>query len=280
VESSDISRINRLPASRSTRIGTDTFDCLQLAARVHRETRGAFDVTMGPVIACWKDANPDGLDSPVLNPPPADDLDAALERVGMELLDLDPSTFSVRAKRAGMQIDLGGIGKGFALDKAAAVLREWGMDTALLHGGESTALALGAPPGRSGWLIGAGRSPYNPGAGFAVALNNAAVSGSGLERRGHHIFDPRTGTPARVALAAWALCPRAAISDALSTAFMVMGADEVERYCAPRAQTSGMVLVRAAEGPLLKRFGDWPTVNGDSSDESSANRRVEPKRFG
>jgi thiamine biosynthesis lipoprotein len=114
------------------------------------------------------------------------------------------------------------------LDRALEVLKEWGVENALLHGGTSTALAAGSPSPEhtTGWPVGVGAGW--PGAPSAVSLSGRAVSGSGTEVKGEHILDPRSGQPARGHLAAWASTSTAALSDALSTAFFVMTADDVE----------------------------------------------------
>ncbi|MBN2310288.1 MAG: FAD:protein FMN transferase [Candidatus Hydrogenedentes bacterium] len=252
IESSDVSRISRLQSGESTRVGLAAFECLRVAARIHRETGGAFDVTVGPLVDCWRAA--DGTD-----PDPAR-LAEVRRHVGMHLIELDPDTFRVGVKGAPIQLDLGGIGKGYALDRAAEILDEWGIEGALLHGGESTALAIGRPPGGAGWRVGVGGSVYRSEAGFALNLRDGAVSGSGIEKKGRHVFDPRTGRPAAGNLAAWARCPSAAVADALSTAFMVMSAAEVEQYCTAHPGHAGMVLPE--EGAALKRFGLWERVDG------------------
>jgi thiamine biosynthesis lipoprotein len=152
-----------------------------------------------------------------------------------------------------LDLDLGAVGKGYALDKALDVLREWGIENALLHGGTSTAVAVGSPevlpadqvssehPSANairplgietlgGWPVGVGAGW--PGAPSRILLSGRALSGSGTEVKGEHILDPRTGAPARRHLAAWASAPTAALSDALSTAFFVMTPEEIEGYIA------------------------------------------------
>jgi thiamine biosynthesis lipoprotein len=142
----------------------------------------------------------------------------------------DGFRFRRRADETGASQNLG---KGYALDKALDVLRDWGIENALLHGGTSTALATGSPLGSEspgGWPVGVGGGW--PGAPSRVLLSGRALSGSGTEVKGEHILDPRTGVPARRHLAAWASAPSAALSDALSTAFFVMTPQEIESYIA------------------------------------------------
>ncbi len=163
-----------------------------------------------------------------------------------------------------IDLDLGGIGKGYALDRAGQLLLTWGVPDALLHGGTSTVLALGSPAAasgtepsresseRTGWPVGIGAGW--PGAPERVFLSGRALSGSGTEVKGGHILDPRTGRPARGNLAAWASAPTAALSDALSTAFFVMTADGVEA-CAARNPGD-----RSLPGRRLRRCPDFQSA--------------------
>lgn len=219
-EGSDIFRINRLRRGESTRVSLATFDCLSLAKDVCAATGGAFDVTVGPLMKAWM--NPDGT----IRQPGEADLRAARERVGSQHFELDPDSISVRALADGLHLDLGALGKGYALDQLAALLEARDLPDALLNAGDSTILGLGKPPGKDAWRITAGQR--------SVALSGQALSGSGFEVRGSHIMDPRTGTPAPVnrRRIIWALAPTAALADALSTAFMLMEDAEIADFCA------------------------------------------------
>jgi thiamine biosynthesis lipoprotein len=252
IESSDISRINKLGSREPVRVSIDTFECLQLAARIHNDTGGAFDVTIGALVACWRTAG----GSP--RRPSAKEIAEAKARTGMERVVLDAKNFTVRLKTDGVSLDLGGIGKGFALDKAAGTLREWadegwGFEAALLSGGGSSLLAMGAPPGKRGWTVTVGGDVLD--APEEILLCDRALSGSGTRVRGRHIIDPRTGRPAGGPVRAWASSLSGAVSDALSTAFMIMSSAEVEHYCTEHADTWAMLLIQDSAGRRLKRFG-------------------------
>jgi len=190
---SEISQINRVAAGETMAIGIETY-----AETVNRETSGAFDVRFGAAAA-----------SPNLD----------LIRSG--------SGFAVRVPSGDARIDLGGIGKGYALDRAAILLADWGIGCALIHGGTSTALAVGGAE----WPVATGFTSTQP-----FRLSVGALSGSGTEVKGGHIIDPRTGLPVRGRRAAWAYHPLAAEADALSTAFMVMEPEAVEEYCNRHSQ--------------------------------------------
>lgn len=249
-EMSDISQINAAGAGTDVRIGLRAFECLEAAARMYAETKGAFDVTIGPLFDCWR--NPDK--SPRV--PAEAELEAARARVGMHLVELDAPNVVVRLKANGMRLGLGGIGKGFALDKAVELLGDWGITSALLNAGGSTVLALGAPPGRAGWPAAVGGAQGRS-APARVLLSGNALSGSGGEQQGAHIFDPRTGKPVTNRDAAWSVSPDAASADALSTAFIVLELDAIERYCAAHQDTLAMVLTQESCKNRYVRFGPW-----------------------
>ncbi|MBM4081839.1 MAG: FAD:protein FMN transferase [Planctomycetes bacterium] len=243
IPSSDVSQINRLRAGQSLRVGIAAFDCLRLAKAVHAETGGAFDVTIGALMACWRTEQP----SP-------DDLSAARARTGMGLLRIDEATHTVGPTVDGLQVDLGSIGKGYAVDKMVELLREWSVTDALVHAGESSVSAMGT------WDV-ALRDPQKQTEVLGhLSLYDRSLSGSGLSLQGQHILDPRTGRPVEGKLATWALAPSAALSDALSTAFMLMSASEIERYCAVNPEVSAAVLPTSPSSRLM-RFGAWSSFD-------------------
>jgi thiamine biosynthesis lipoprotein len=223
--SSEISRIGRLRPGESLMVGLETAEVLGLAAFVQTETAGAFGIDYLGLKR--RSGGRSGRPRPL-----TDLLRVETDGRGFEVTRVRPK--GGRTAPA-VKLDLGAIGKGYALDAALGVLRDWTIDNVLLNAVTSTALAHGPGPVKGaegpGWPVGAGGSA---GAGTGpgrVLLRNRALSGSGTEVKGPHIVDPRTGLPAAGHLAAWASHPSAAASDALSTAFMVMSTKDVAAFC-------------------------------------------------
>jgi len=174
----------------------------------------------------------------------------------MHLLAIDDDRQSVTVLKAGVQVDLGGIGKGLALDRLAALLREREVQAALVHGGRSSVLALGSPPGKDGWDLAFREIPDSKLELPPLLLKDRGVSGSAQGPK-PHIMDPRTGQFVTDRLGAWAAAPTAAESDALSTAFMMMTVEQIEAFCKKRPEVSAMIALRAKRRDRLVTFGKW-----------------------
>jgi thiamine biosynthesis lipoprotein len=170
----------------------------------------------------------------------------------MRFVTLDPHQKTVRYLRPGLEINLGSIGKGYALDRAATLLRDrWQMPAALLHGGHSSVYAIGNQPGCSrGWPIGLA-DPKEPGRRLAVVwlkdrgLGTSAATFQHLEHQGRtlgHLLDPRTGWPAEGIASATVLAPTAAEADALATAFFVLGVEGAKAYCERHPEVGAVLL--------------------------------------
>ena len=202
---SDTGQVNLLKPGESIRVGIETLECMEKAIWVHEVSGGLFDPTLG---------------------------------TGFQWLEVDRARFSMGWKKEGKgELDLGGIGKGYAIDKAAEILADWELGQAVINGGTSTVLALGRE-----WEIGVG-GPWGEKVGLtSITLKNKALSGSGTEVKGRHIINPKTGKPAQRHLAAWAIHSSAAASDALSTAFMMMEQEKIGQLCAKNPGTIAFVV--------------------------------------
>jgi thiamine biosynthesis lipoprotein len=234
-ESSEVSRLNRAAAARAVPVEPRLFELLELAVRIHTRTGGAYDITSGPLSKAW------GFFRRAGRVPSDDDLAAAVRLVASEKLQLDAQTRTVRFPLAGMEINLGSIGKGYALDRVAEQLESSGLSEFMLHGGRSSVLARGSRSlvGEEGWWVGV-CDPLRPTRRLGeLRLKNRALatSGSGTQffyhegRRYGHILDPRTGRPAEGILSTTVVARTAAEADALSTAFYVLGSAAALDYC-------------------------------------------------
>jgi FAD:protein FMN transferase len=155
VPTSEIAHLNARAGREPVRVTPTLFALLQHAQRLTSETGGAFDITIGPLMRCWGFRGGGG------RLPAARELADAKAKVGMHLVQLDPKELTVRFEREGVMLDLGAIGKGYAVEQAVEVLREGRVTSALLHGGTSTLYGLGVPPGAESWLV-ALDHPGNP----------------------------------------------------------------------------------------------------------------------
>lgn len=262
---SDISRINRLVGEFCS-VSDETCEVLQAAATLSDQTDGAFDITAGPLIDAW------GFGKRSPRQPDPTVLQQATLAVGWRNVIVDRDHGKVKLARENMRLNLGAIGKGFALDRIGRCLLDAGVHDFLIHGGSSTLIARGSPdPQRcpdSGWRVGL-RHPKNPTVRLGgVEVRNSALSTSGpgkqfFHHRGQrfgHVIDPRTGRPAGDLESLTLLTESATAADALSTALFVMGCEAaidfanrfaIPVYCLAAQQHSSAVNVVLAGGARL-----------------------------
>ncbi|UCG84992.1 MAG: FAD:protein FMN transferase [Gemmatimonadota bacterium] len=222
---SEISRINATAARAPVVTDPEVFGLIALALDYGRRSDGAFDITVGPLVKAWGFFRADGC-----HPSPAE-LSEARAKIGWQRVALDHAERTIRFLTPGIELDLGGIGKGFALDRAAHILRRHGVTTALLGAGRSSYLAIGAPSGTEGWAITVPDPSDSARALSEVQLRDRSLSTSGADqkyfdldgRRYSHVIDPRTGQPTTGMIQVTVTALTAIDSDALSTAVFVLG---------------------------------------------------------
>jgi thiamine biosynthesis lipoprotein len=226
-ESSEISQLNRTAFQRPIEVETRLFHLLTRSVELWQLTGGAFDITAGPLSDLWGFKRREG------RMPDQAGIAATLETIGSQHLALDEHHGTVRFRRSGIEINLGAIGKGYALDRCAEWFEAGNIHDYLIHGGNSSVLARGsrAAGDLAGWSVGV-RHPLRPQQYLGeLHLRNKALSTSGsgtqfFEHAGQrygHILDPRTGWPASRVLSVTAIAATAAEAEALSTACYVLG---------------------------------------------------------
>lgn len=207
-----ISRLSRLSAGDILRVNEATFHCLALAKALHAQTRGAFDITVQAGNSGWESS--------------------------MDAFILEPESMQVQTLADGLRLDLGGVGKGFAVDEAVQWLESNGFVDAFVDAGESTMYAMGSLPGAvgKGWPVSVGHDQV-------CSLRDRALAASGFEIRGQHIIDPRSGFPLITERRrSWVFAGSAAVADGLSTAAMIMSDAEIVSFSRDHPDVSFMIL--------------------------------------
>lgn len=224
---SDLSDLNRRAGAGWVRVDPRFFRLVQRSVALSQATGGAFDITVTPLLRAWGFVGDRGrmADSAAVK--------AARELVGGRHILLDESSSSLRFDCEGVEVDLGAIGKGYAVERALDILRDSGVRTALLHGGTSTIAVLGSPGGSDGWRIAIADPQERENILAEVKLHDGeALSVSAQHEKCFtgpdgqvygHVLDPRTGSPVQGARLAAAVGRSATDTDALSTALLVLG---------------------------------------------------------
>ncbi len=270
-QQSEISRLNMIAADQPVTLSAETFSLIERSVLWSARTGGAFDITAGPLVEAWGFTRRRG------RKPTPQEVDRALACVGYQHLQLDTKRRTVSFNRPGMSVNLGGIGKGDALDRIAARLRAAGITDFLIHGGSSSVIAVGDQTRDSGmgWAVGISHptKPRRRLGGIWLRNRALATSGSGKQffhhrgRRFGHVIDPRTGYPAGDLLALTVVTPSAADADACSTGFFVGGWQSIPESA--DWQLPAMIAVRAGkrqDEAELESLGEIQWV--DEQDES------------
>lgn len=229
---SALSLLNREASRGPVKVDAELFDFIAEAMRYQRESGGAFDITVGPLMKAWGFFRDEGH-------VPADEAlaDARL-RVGGARVVLNADEKTIAFDRPGVELDLGGIAKGYAVDRVVELLRARRIAAALISAGGSTIYGLGAPPGRESWDVDIQDPIDSRKTALTVQLKDRALSVAGTAEQSFeaggvtysHIMDPRTGTPVQGVLNVAVLTSSATAGDALDNAFFVLGLDDSQAY--------------------------------------------------
>lgn len=266
---SQLAEVNQFAADGPVAVDERVFELLELCARLNSQTDGALDISAGPLSDAWGFSRRGG------SIPSDAGLAAAMQSVGMKNVALDADDQSVHFLRRGMRLNLGAIGKGYALDRAAEVFETAGIRDFIIHGGQSSVLARGsslenravlkpddaeAEDPAAGWTVGVAH-PLRPDRRLAeIRLENRALATSGSARqffrhkgrRYSHILDPRSGQPAQGVLSATVLAPTAAEADALSTAVFVLGRDRSQELLESRTDIGVLMALPLGGGSRVE----------------------------
>jgi len=274
--SSELSMINRLLPGKLLMVGVETYECLKVSFELMRETEGAFNINFRAVKDKKKSGLPDkkesGLekvgekverklsaDAEALNSRLIYSGETESEEFWLKLFPLELAqtesgylAFRLDVPDAQLDLDLGAIGKGYAVEKAAEIFKDWEIDDFLINAGQSTVYGQGRKP----WpvAVGGGFDFFKPG---RIFLERRALSGSGKEVKGEHIFDPRLNQARSKHLAVWASHFSPALADGLSTAFMVMSLDEIKGYAEKHSEVWTLVLTRDKNSYLFNPMDSY-----------------------
>jgi thiamine biosynthesis lipoprotein len=249
-DDSELARVNRLAASEPVTVSDPLMAVLEAAQEVSRRSDGAFAVTVGPLVRLW------GFHDKRPHLPTPEELARVGPLVGYENLILDRARLTVRFARPGVEIDLGGIAKGFAVELAAGSLKRRGLSGLIDAGGNQ--YLLGRPPGKAAWRVGI-QHPDQQGKLLGVLeASEGSVSTSGAYatflvadgRRYGHILDPRTLRPAEAAISVTVVSADATLADALSKVAFVLGPERGLKVVESFPGCSAVIAYRTPAGGI------------------------------
>lgn len=239
---SELSAINRDAAQREVTVSPELFRLIQYSLRASQESGGDFDITVGPLMKVWGFFRGQG------RLPGTAEIAEVRKRIGYQHVHLDAAHRTIHFDTSGMELDLGGIAKGYAVDRAAEIMRSAGVTAALISSGTSSIYALGSPPGEHGWKITV-RDPFHADKPADVLrLQNYALSTSGNYEKFFkingkiycHIMDPHTGWPVQDMLSTVAAVPTGIETEALTKIFFVGGVAKSRQYLATHPNAIGI----------------------------------------
>ncbi|WP_298859373.1 FAD:protein FMN transferase [uncultured Gimesia sp.] len=256
---SAMSLVNTQAAECPVAVDSQLFDILDLARQICLETEGGFDPSAGPLIALWRECRQQG------RIPSQQEIDVCLTHTGIGHFQFDPDAKTIQYRTSENELNLGGIGKGYALDVAGEFLTEQELESWLFYGGFSSILAKGTHNQLPGWPIGIKNPLFTSQRLGTILLQNNALSTSGSSvqhfrhngKRYGHILDPRTGWPVAELLSVTVIAPTAALADALSTAFYVIGIEKALEYCDNHTEVGTILIPAPTQGRKLS-----PVIRG------------------
>jgi len=258
---SELSRLSAAaPTARPVPVGAELWEVLARSVAIRDASAGAFDPTVGPLTTLWRQARRSG------RMPPEARLAAALAASGPDSLRLEPESRAVALLRPGMRLDLGGIGMGYAIDRALARLAAAGVVAALVDASGDIGAAA-PPPEAEGWRVAVDPIPGSPAATQPpLFLSHAAITTSGDARqaavidgrRYSHVVDPRTGLGIDGPAAVTVIAPTAILADALATAANVLGPVRGRTLLENEAGCAGRFVVGDGEGFRIVTTSRWP----------------------
>jgi FAD:protein FMN transferase len=252
---SELSVINRQAASGDVIVEPAFFSLLQDSLRYSAETGGAFDITVGPLMKEWGFFRGHG------RVPSQAEIAKVLERVGYKHVKLDSARRTIRFDESGVEIDLGGIAKGYAVDRAVEILRSNHLEAALVSSGTSSIYALGSPPGQRGWKVTL-RDPFDAHkVGDTIHLQNYSLSTSGSYEKFFkvggktycHIMNPHTGWPVDGMLSTAVMASSTLKSEALSKPFFIWGAERSRPYLRAHPELTVLFYLPQGHSKAYKR---------------------------
>lgn len=222
---SEWSNMNRFAAEHPVRLSMELFSLLTACQTYSRESAGTFDISIGPLMKVW------GFYKDTGHLADREQVIRVLSSVGYRNIILNSKERTVRFAKKGMALDPGGIGKGYAVDRMAYILRRHGICAALISAGGSSIYALGTPPGKSGWRVDLLASKNPSGSAAKVTLRDESLSTSGSYekffyadgKRWSHIMDPRTGNPSQGMLSVSVIAPKTIDSEAWAKPYYILG---------------------------------------------------------
>jgi len=229
---SELSQVNRLAASEPVRVTDELLHLLEACSEYSRASEGTFDITVGPLMKVW------GFYRGTGHFPHRAEIRGALGHVGYGKVALDPEAQTVRFTEDGVELDPGGIGKGYAVDRMIAILKESGVKSALVSAGSSSIYALGAPPDEPGWKVAIKDPRDTTKAAATVTLKDESLSTSGNYEKffraegkiWSHIMDPRTGYPAMGTLSVSVMAPETIDSEVWAKPYYIQGRQWTARH--------------------------------------------------